>query len=234
MANTWILIRHPNKVGDDEGLYLGDTADITDSGWQQMPLVTDRLKLLHPDAITCSLFPRAITLADHIAAQLGVETVLKHGLFNEIAKPRFLIGMRRDDPIHIEVMQAIRDQFDDDTIPTDLLRGEKIERRSELEDRVRKAFQYVESLPLAEVVLTVSHAKFIAALVHWLWENGTLKGYYPKADRSLKISTTGITILSREPNRRTGEIEWLIKTINEEAHIDAGEYEALASLLRNV
>jgi broad specificity phosphatase PhoE len=236
MARTWILMRHPHKEGDDEGIYLGDTASITSRGEAEMHWVIERLKHLCPEAVTCSMFPRAVALAEHIASELGREAdIIKHGLLNEVSKPRFLIGMKRTDPVHIEVMQSIRDQFDDDTVPTHLLRGEKIQTRSELESTIRRLFHFIENIRTADVVLSVSHAKLIAAILHYVYRgDGTLLGYYTMADRALKLSTTGISILTFEPNRRSGKQEWHIKTINEEAHVDSADFTSLRSILDKI
>lgn len=241
MANTWILIRHPDKIGDKEGVYLGDTAGITELGRQQMALVTERLKQLCPMVVTCSMFPRAVTLAEHIAAELGLGEPVQTGLLNEIDKPRFLIGMKRTDEEHQKVMQAIRDGWDADTVPVDLLRGETIRTRSEVERDLDRLFAMIEGFlptqhaPAPEVMLSVSHAKTIAAIGQKvLSKDGSLVGYYDMADRAFKVSTTGITILVRRPNRRTGERHWHIQTWNEESHTDTGLDEEFRSLIKDV
>jgi len=241
MANIWVLIRHPDKVGDKEGIYFGDTATITEFGRQQMTLVIARLKLLCPAVVTCSMFPRAVMLAEHIAAELGLGEPVQTGLLNEIDKPRFLIGLKRTDPLHQDVMQAIRDGWDADTVPEHLLRGEKIRSRSEVEHDLDRLFTMVEGFlpthhaPAPEVMLSVSHAKTIAAIGQKiLSKDGSLVGYYDMADRAFKVSTTSITILKRRPNRRTGELQWHIQTWNEESHTDIGFDEELRSIIKDV
>lgn len=239
MANKLILIRHPDKVGDAEGIYLGNRAGITAKGQEQIPLVIARLKLLLPDAVICSMYPRAVALAERISEELHIPEPIQSDLFNEIDKPQFLIGMHRDDPVHQEVMQAIRDQFDDDSVPTELLRGEKIRTRSEIEEEIRKLFLYVEhfrtdSPILPNTLLAVTHAKKIAALLHYVYNRGSLKGYYQTSDRAIKISTTGVSILTLEPDRRTHEMAWHIRTVNEEVHMDIGYDEEMRKLLRTL
>lgn len=239
MANKLILIRHPDKAGDNEGVYLGNTALITEQGERQIPLVIGRLRLLVPEAVTCSIFPRAVLLAERIAGELKLPVPIRSEFFNEIDKPQFLVGMRRDDPVHVEVMQAIRDQFDEDRVPTELLRGESIKSRTELEEEIRRTFVFVENFsygsPISpHTLLAVTHAKRIAAILHWLYHKGSLKGYYQTTDEVLKISTTGITILTREPNRRTNELQWHIRTVNEEAHMEVGLEQEFQQLLDSI
>jgi len=228
MANTWILIRHPDKEGDKEGVYLGDTAKITSAGQRQMDSVIPRLKLLSPTIITCSMLPRAVTLAKHIAKELGLGDPIQTGLLNEIDKPRFLIGRKREGRLHKTVMRAIRKEWNANTVPTRLLRGEKIRKRSEVERDLKRLIKMVEEFrpthhaPVPDVLLSVTHAKLIAAIGQMLWnKDGSLRDYYDEADSKLKVSTTGITILTREPNRRTRKMQWHVKTWNEETHADS-------------
>lgn len=240
MANTWILIRHPDKEGDKEGLYLGELAEITELGVQQMKLAAARLKLMGPTAITCSMFPRAITLAEHLAEDFGLEVPLKTSLLNEIDKPQFLRGLKRTDPLHVDVMQAIRDGWNANTVPTDLLRGEKIRSRSEVEEDIARLFSLVEQFqtpnadPETDVLLSVSHAKTIAAIGQWVLGNGSLLNYYEQADRVFRVSTTGITILKRGPFRRDQKIQWEIATWNEESHTEIGLDEEFRALLKDI
>lgn len=242
MADTWIIIRHPHKDGEEDGIYLGDTALITERGRQEMKLIIPRLKLLNPTVITCSQLPRAIILAEHIAAELGLPEPVKTGLLNEIDKPRHLIGMHRDSPQHEGVMRPIREGWNADVVPTYVLCGEKIRSRTEVERDLHKLFRMVETFPatsqtpVPDVLLSVTHAKLTAAIGHMVWRrDGTLLDYYNTSDSSLKVSTTGISILRREPNRRDPDlVEWHIQTWNEESHTDIGFDEEFRSLIKDI
>lgn len=236
MAKKVIFIRHPHKVGDDEGIYPGDTAEIAPQGYKEMQLVIPRLRLLNPTVILSSIMPRAKTLAQFVSRELGFPEPYYWPYLNEIEKPQFLAGLRRDDPEAQRVMRAIRDQWDADTVPTELLRGVRIRRRTEVEQDIRMLLKQIRLLqpsqvfPVTDVVLCVSHAKTIAAIGQMVFED-TLLGYYQKADRAFKVSTTGITILTFEPNRRTGQGDWAIETWNEKVHIEQGVEDELISIL---
>lgn len=241
MANVLILIRHPKKMGDEEGIYLGDLAEITQEGEQELPLVTARLKLIGPTALICSMFPRAYTLAKYIATELGLGLPIQLRQLNEIDKPQFLRGRKRRGRLHTRVMRTIRRLWNANKVPTELLRGEKIRTRKEVERDIKYLFRFVENFslphgdPETDIVCAVSHAKTIAAIVHWVYRgDGTLLDYYEQADRALKVNTTGITILRREPNRRTGKIEWVIDTTNERSHTEIGHDEELRSLIKDI
>lgn len=239
MANRLILIRHPDKAGDKEGIYLGNAAMVTEEGNSQIPLVIARLKLMGPDAVISSMFPRSVKLAERVAEELGLPVPLRSDLFNEIDKPQFLVGMSRDDPVHVEVIQRIRDLFDEDRVPTELLRGERVKTRSELEEEIGKLLLLVEhfqtDIPVSpNTLLAVTHAKKIAAILHYVYHRGSLKGYYDTTDRSIKVDTAGISTLVLGPNRRTNELEWQIQTVNAVEHLDIAFEEKLRSLLQKL
>ena len=218
MANTWIIVRHPHKEGEDEGVYLGNDARITEKGKRQAEVLAARLERLRPEGVVSSAIPRAIELAEMFGHRFNVP-VLVDPIFNEIEKPSFLVGLSRTDPMYESVLKDIRSGFDEDRLPE----GVSIKTRSELEEETRRAFSTVENYPMESIVL-VCHAKRIASFVHWVYRNGTLQGFYQEADRHLILSTTGLTILTRRPDRRTGEVHWHIGTVNDYSH----DEEALA------
>lgn len=215
MADTWYLVRHPDKEGDEEGLYLGDVARITKKGEVEAEQMVHRIGSLAvmPEMLISSVIPRALQLAMHIGHTLNLPTRASP-LFNEIDKPEFLVGTYRSDPVHQSTMQAIRDMFDEDRVPP----GISVKTRTELEEETRQAFAFIEALEFT-TVLSVGHAKRIASHIHWVYNCGrTLKGYYDTVDRTVMLDTTGVTILKRKPDRRTGEMHWHIATINDTSH----------------
>jgi broad specificity phosphatase PhoE len=212
MANTWIIVRHPHKEGEDEGVYLGHDARITEKGKRQAEVLAERLERLRPDGVVSSAIPRAVELAEMFGHRLD-RPVLVDPIFNEIDKPSFLVGLSRTDPMYESVLKEIREGFDDNVLP----KGVSVKTRAELEEETRRAFMTVENYPMESIVL-VCHAKRIASFVHWVYRNGTLEGFYQEADRHLILATTGLTILTRKPDRRTGEVHWHIETVNEYAH----------------
>ena len=219
MADTWIIIRHPHKEGQDEGVYLGHDARITEKGKRQAELLLKRIEKLRPDGIVSSAIPRAVELAEQFGHRLG-KPVIIDALFNEIPKPSFFVGLSRTDPLYASTLKEIRDLFDADKVPE----GVTVKRRTELEEETREAFAKVEAYPMKTIVL-ITHTKRIGSYVHWVYRNGTLKGFYDEADKHLTFSTTGVTILARRPDRRTGEVRWHIDTVNDYSHDD----EALAA-----
>gem|GEM_PF-4647896 len=212
MANRWIIVRHPHKEGEDEGVYLGNDARITEKGKQQAEVLIKRLEGFKPDGIVSSAIPRAVELAEMFGHRLD-RPVLVDPIFNEIDKPKFLVGLSRTDPLYESTLKEIREGFDDNVLP----KGVTVKARSELEEETKRAFDTVEAYPMDTIVL-VCHAKRIASFVHWVYRNGTLEGFYKEADRHLILSTTGLTILARRPDRRTGEVRWHIDTVNDFSH----------------
>lgn len=212
MADTWIIVRHPHKEGEDEGVYLGHDARITEKGKRQAEVLIERLERLKPDGVISSAIPRAIELAEMFGHRLD-RPILVDPIFNEIEKPSFLTGLSRTDPMYESVLREIREGFDDNVLP----KGVTVKTRTELEEETKRAFTTVENYPMEKIVL-VCHAKRIASFVHWIYRNGTLEGFYKEADRHLILSTTGLTILTRRPDRRTGEVHWHIGTVNDYSH----------------
>jgi broad specificity phosphatase PhoE len=217
MANTLIAIRHPEKEGDIQGVYRGNADTITPNGQMQITEVIDRIRYWdeRPELVISSAIPRAITLAGFVASELGLNFEINE-LFNEIDKPEFLVGERRDSDLHERTMREIREMFDLVTTPE----GIQVCSRSQLEEQTRETFAYLESLP-CETVLLVGHAKRIASYAHWIYHNETLHGYYETADRNLKLSPTGISVFKREPDRRNGEQDthWHVDCWNDTAHL---------------
>ena len=216
MADTWILVRHPDKDGDAEGIHLGDKARITEKGEVEASLILHRIGSLAgmPDLVVSSTIPRALQLAEYIAYNLHLPIVPPNPVFNEIEKPEFLLGTRKDDPVHKEIMHAIRHGFDEDYLPP----GVTVKTRSQLEEEVREAFAFIESLK-AGCVVQIGHAKKIGMCIHWAWNREqTLKGYYETTDCTVDFDTTGLSILKRKPNRRTGEMGWHVATLNDVSH----------------
>lgn len=249
MADRIDLVRHPDKDGDAEGIYLGWNATISNRGAEEAEYVVRRLGQFPHELIVSSQIPRAITLAKMYGERLNVP-VMTDPLFNEIAKPQFLVGLHREDPIHIEVTRIIRDAFDDDgeaLLPADLQKRIwdqlglavdaklKIENRTDLERRVENIFRRFDVLRREDSVqvhsaLIVSHAKLIAAIIQY-GMCGTLRGFYSQGDRVLKINTTGITTFVREPDRRPPyDSIWKIANVNDTAHIDRSMEDKLHGL----
>jgi broad specificity phosphatase PhoE len=213
MANTWIIVRHPHKEGSDEGVYLGHDAQVTEKGRKEAEVLLERLEKLKPDQVVSSAIPRAIELAEMFAHRLDVPVIVD-STFNEIDKPSFLVGLSRTDPQYESVLKEIKEGFDDNITP----KGVKVKTRTELEEETRRAFETIEAYP-CESVMLVCHTKRIASYIHWVYRNGTLEGLYSEADRHLILDPTGITILIRKPDRRTEEVHWHIKTVNDTSHI---------------
>lgn len=249
MANRIDLVRHPDKEGDREGVYRGADAKITEQGWREAEVVIERLVSFPHERIVSSEIPRAKALAELYARRLGYERIDHLAFLNEIDKPKFLVGLERTDPIHVEVMQTIRDCFDSGKLPmlSDRLRDDirhrlgldlppciKVKGRAEVEAETAIAFKafraYTESS-----ILVVCHAKRIASYVHWVYKNcRTLEGFYGEADQNLTIDTTGITTLLWKRDRRTGEMRWHVGAVNDTAHYEAAknrEFEQLVKAL---
>lgn len=222
MADVVYLVRHPDKEGDREGVYLGNDARITAHGHDQVLLTIARLKMLHPYLVLTSKLPRSIELGHVLAHELNAH-VEQHALFDEIDKPQHLVGMKRSDPAHVAAMQAIRDCFDDDRVPE----GVEVKSRSQLEEETRQAFTLFEghrhrpSYGRKPAIVVVGHAKRIATYVHWALNGESLVGFY-RTDSHLKLDTASITTLVREPDRRTGVVGWHVQSVNDTWHLQQG------------
>ncbi len=215
MANTWICIRHPDREGIEEGVYRGERARITEKGKRESEVTFRRIIGLRerPGLILSSEIPRSRILAHRLAIELYLQ-VKENALFNEISKPDFFEGMRKDDPVYLDFARAQQELFDDDRIPP----GMSVKRRSELEEEMRQTFSYIESLQ-EKTVLLVGHAGRIGSYIQWVLSGEkTLRGYYAMANQRVRISTTGITIFKREAGRHGGEPFWQLYSVNDVSH----------------
>ena len=214
------LIRHPHTNEEDDGIYRGDHAEITEKGWDQARVVADRMAQIGITHIVTSTLPRSRKLAEVIASRCAIAAaprsvpkVIPSDLFVECRKPSITLDKKRDDPGSVEVMHDLRRYFDFH------YRHSDEENRWRLERRAWQALRMLAELD-AECVAVVTHGKFLRVLIHFLYEGGTLHGFYGKADRLLKHDHTGITILSLEPSFRTRVVQWNIVSMNDIAHTE--------------
>lgn len=214
------LIRHPHTNEEVDKIYRGDHAEITEKGWEEARVVANRLAEFGITHIVTSTLPRSQQLAEIIAVRctvgkLPVEypTITPSSLFVECRKPSFMTDRHRRDSESERVMRRIRKWFDLH------YRHSDEENRWRLELRAWRALRLLADLD-AECVVVVTHGKFLRILIHYLYEGGTLRRFYAKADRLLKLDHTGITKFSLEPSYRTGTVQWNIEYINDVAHTD--------------
>lgn len=221
---TWIAaVRHPQKQDDIDGIHRGDAALITEQGERDADVLVERARLMDLDAVVSSDCPRTGALATKIGSAIGcrVET---NALFREWRMPSFMLGQSvRDNVMVREAKLLMRTGFDTDITVTDA------ENRSMIEKRTREASAYLVAYP-RERILLVSHAKFICGMITMtIW--GTLEGYYRGPDRSLKLDNTGVTLFTREADRRDGSPRLVVKTVNDVSHQEATFYEDVRRIL---
>lgn len=221
MRQILLLLRHPEKEDDLDGIYRGHEAKITERGLRQVEAVTSMLVDLQIDAILSSALMRTGLMAAHIADRLQRPVTIEP-LLNELDKPKHLIGKRYDHPEARALMQEHRDRFDEDHVPE----GSGLQSRSMLEQEMRDLFTRIERMPQHRI-LAVTHAKRIAACRHWVYKGErTLEGYYREADRTLLIENTDIFVLIRQPDRRTGEPHWHIGSLESLRRADDGLFDS--------
>ncbi|HEX2792452.1 MAG TPA: histidine phosphatase family protein [Candidatus Paceibacterota bacterium] len=210
------LIRHPETNEAVDGIYRGDHAEITEKGMEQAQTVAGRLADLNVTHIITSTLPRSVRLAEIIAVRMSMGAkpnslvkVLPNELFVECRKPSVMDLKPRDESE--PAMRPIRGLFDWN------YRHSDEENRWRLEVRVWRALRYLAELD-AQCVVVVTHGKFLRVLYHYLYEEGTLNGFYRKADRLLKHAHTGITTFSLEEGYRNPALQWQVDGWNDIAH----------------
>lgn len=213
------FIRHPHTLDEDDGIYRGDHAEITDKGWAEAALVASRVADLGITHIITSTLPRSRKLADMIAQRCQVAAqpdsvvkVIPSDLFVECKKPSELVNLPRQTPYAKGVMHRIRRLFNWH------YRYSDEENRWRLEFRIWRAFRMLSELE-AECVAVVTHGKFLRGIWHYRYED-SLQGFYDKADRLLKHDHTGITIFALEPSYRGGSLQWNLVSWNDVAHTE--------------
>ena len=216
MATLIAAVRHPQKEDDIDGIHRGDAALITPQGEREAAVLVERARLMDLDGVISSDCPRTFSLATRIANAIGCK-VETNAAFREWGMPSFMVGQSvRDNDLVREAKLLMRAGFDSDIIVGD---GES---RTTIEDRTTRAIEYLLGYP-RERVLLVSHAKFICGMITMtIW--GTLKGYYQGPDRALKLDNTGVSVFTREADRRDGTQRLVVKTVNDVSHQEAEFY----------
>lgn len=215
------FIRHPHTGDEEDKIYRGDHAEITQKGWEQAEMVANRIAdiggITH---IVTSTLLRSRDLTSVIANRCNalalpesVVKVIQSDLFVECRKPSELVDLPRGAPHPTRVMRRIRRLFDRH------YRYSDEENRWRLEFRVFRAFRMLAALD-AECVVVVTHGKFLRALWHYQYEH-SLRGFYIKADRLMRHDHTGITVFSLEPAHRSGSLQWNLVSWNDVAHTEA-------------
>lgn len=214
---TWIAaVRHPQKQDDIDGIHRGDAALITPQGEQEAAVLVERARLMDLDAVITSDCPRTFALGTRIGNAIGCK-IETNALFREWRQPSFMEGQSvRDNVMVREAKLLMRTGFDSDVTVTD---GET---RTMIETRTKRGVDYLLAYP-HERVLLVSHAKFICGMITMtVW--GSLEGYYRGPDRSLKLDNTGVSIFTREADRREGTQRLVVKSVNDVSHQEAQFY----------
>lgn len=194
---------------------------LSEEGERQAEVLIERVRALDIDIVQSSDTPRTALVAARIGNALNVK-VETNSLFREWRAPDYVIGKSKDDPSVKEMKRLTRDGFDSG------LRFFEEESRPMLEARNRRIITHWLTYP-RERILFVGHGKLICGLVtQTIW--GSLEGYYRGPDRTLKLDHTGITIFSRERDRRDGLPRLVVTTVNDIAHRDRF-YEEAKSIL---
>lgn len=199
-----IWIRHPHTNEEIDRVYRAEDAEITPKGWEQAYMVAERIRELS-DAqiepvthIVTSTLTRSRQLADVIALEIAktrpLPVIIPSDLFVEVRKPSSFKFVHRDDPEVVRIGARMRRLFDWE------YRYSDEENRWRLQLRVREALRLLASLD-AKFVVVVTHGKFKRVVWHYIWEH-SLRGFYRKADRLMRLGHTGIMITELKPAYR--------------------------------
>lgn len=213
------LIRHPHTNDEVDGIYRGEYAEVTEKGREESIIVAGRIAELGIECIVTSTYARSIHLTNVLRdrCQVGrteLIPLIPSELFVECRKPSFTVLRARNDPKSVRVMSRIRRWFDW------YYRHSDEESRWHLEGRAHKALRLLSELECDRVAV-VTHGKFMRVLWHYIYENGSLEGFYKKADRRLEHDNTGVTTIILKGGHRSSGLQWNQKSWNDCGHTDA-------------
>lgn len=226
IEKTVIFIRHPHTNDEDDGIYRGDHAQITQKGLEEAAIIAERIAsaslVTH---IVTSTLERSRQLAQIIALAVSrtgimMPAFIPSDLFVEIRKPSELVDVHRKDPETVRISARHRRYFDLE------YRYSDEENRWRVERRLFRSLKFLAELD-AKYVVVVSHGKFLRALWHYIYCGGRFRRFYAEADLVLDLEHTGLVIIKMKKSFRHGTPRWMLSTWNDVAHQDRPNIEDL-------
>ncbi|MEI6191112.1 MAG: histidine phosphatase family protein [bacterium] len=183
------FVRHGATGGNEKDEFQLPTIPLSDMGLKQAEFVAERFKTIPVDTIIASDMKRASQTAEAISKTLN-KKITYQALFQEILRPSFVRGKRKDDPEVMKIMEEVKANFDNQNY-----HHSDEENYFDLKNRAVKCLEYLQSLQ-EENILVVTHGQFLNMLIGIMELGDTMT---PKQFKLLQkffiAKNTGITIV---------------------------------------
>lgn len=183
------FVRHGATGGNEKDEFQLPTIPLSDMGLKQAKFVAKRFKTIPVDIIIASDMQRASQTANIISKVLD-KKVTHLSLFQEILRPSFVRGKKKDEPEVIRVMEEVKTNFDNKE-----WHHSDEENFFDLKSRALKCLEYLQSLH-EENILVVTHGQFLNMLIGVMGLGDTMTAKQFKLLQQFFIAkNTGITIV---------------------------------------
>lgn len=201
------FVRHGATEGNEKDEFQLPTIPLSEMGLKQAEFVAERFKTIPADVIIASDMKRAFQTAQAISMKINRE-VIPCSLFQEILRPSFVRGKKKDDPEVVKVMTEVKANFEN----KDWHHSDE-ENFFDLKKRAVKCLRYIEALKEENIVI-VTHGQFLNMLIGIMGLGDTMT---PKQFKFLQkffiAKNTGITIVDEHKG------EYFLMTWNDYAHL---------------
>ncbi len=201
------FVRHGATGGNEKNEFQLGTIPLSDMGIKQAEFVAERFKTIPIDVILASDMKRASQTAEIVSKTLKIK-VIHSNLFQEILRPSFVRGKKKDDSEVIKVMEEVKANF-----------GNKERHHSDeenffdLKNRAIKCLEYFQTFK-EENILIVTHGQLLNMLIAVMGLGDTMTPIQFKLLQHFFIAkNTGITIV----NEHKGE--YFLMTWNDYTHL---------------
>lgn len=201
------FVRHGETTYNATDKVQDHTPLLTDKGLAQAESVAARLAQLPFETLVSSDYDRTKQTAAAVQRVTGKEPVFSE-LFREVRRPSDFFHQPRKGAF----MEFLKEEMRHFSIDENWKFSDE-ESFAEVQERIKKGFEYLETLPGDVVVIT--HGHFIRRVVATVAMNFLLDGVswshmYP----SFYATNTGITSIIKKPDTA----RWHILTFNDHAH----------------
>lgn len=201
------FVRHGATDGNENNEFQHGIIPLSEMGLKQAQFVAERFKSIPVDVIIASDMNRATQTGDIIAKTLDKE-VIHINLFQEVLRPSFVRGKRKDDPEVAKVMGEVKTNFENES-----WHHSDEENFYDIKNRAIKSLKYIQTRK-EENIIVVTHGQFLIMLiaVMGLGENFTAK-QFKLLHQFMIAKNTGITIVDEHKGK------YFLMTWNDYAHL---------------
>jgi len=201
------FVRHGATEGNEKNEFQLPTIPLSEMGLKQAEFVAERFKTIPVDVIIASDMKRASQTAEKISREIG-KNVISSSLFQEILRPSFVRGKKKDDPGVVKVMTEVKANFENKE-----WHHSDEENFFDLKERATKCLKYIESLKEENIVI-VTHGQFLNMLIGIMGLGDTMTPKQFKLLHKFFIAkNTGITIVDEHKG------DYFLMTWNDYAHL---------------